>query len=99
MAEILGAPRIAVRARPTSAVRSPDWHRSRSRSWRVSIRRQDPRRHTDANTNRVVGVALVRDEGVIASPEPDQDLVGGDVLVVIGTSEGISKARAIVEAQ
>jgi TrkA domain protein len=44
-------------------------------------------------------VALVRDDHVLASPEPSQDLVADDVLVIIGTREGISKARAILEAR
>ncbi|HUV47881.1 MAG TPA: TrkA C-terminal domain-containing protein, partial [Actinomycetes bacterium] len=43
-------------------------------------------------------VALVRDDRVIASPLPTQDLIAGDVLVVIGTSDGIAKVRTLFEA-
>jgi TrkA domain protein len=43
-------------------------------------------------------VALVRDDQVIASPDPAQDLRAHDVLVVIGTTEGIDKARALLGA-
>jgi TrkA domain protein len=41
-------------------------------------------------------VAVVRDEDVIASPGPDEVLRAGDILVVIGTSEGIAGVTAIV---
>lgn len=42
-------------------------------------------------------VAIVRGDEVLASPGPEEMLRGGDVLVVIGTAEGIAAARHIVE--
>ena len=40
----------------------------------------------------------MRGDNVIASPTPDEVLKQGDVLVVIGTHEGISGVRAIIES-
>ncbi|MBB6416185.1 cation:proton antiporter regulatory subunit [Streptomyces sp. AK010] len=42
-------------------------------------------------------VAVVRGEEVIASPGPAQGLRAGDVLVVVGTREGIAGVQRIVE--
>lgn len=42
-------------------------------------------------------VAIVRGDEVLASPGPGELLHGGDVLVVIGTADGIAAARLIVE--
>lgn len=42
-------------------------------------------------------VAVVRGEEVIASPTPDVQLHAGDVLVVIGTADGIAGVERIVE--
>ena len=42
-------------------------------------------------------VAIVRGDEVLASPGPEEVLHGGDVLVVIGTADGIAAARHIVE--
>jgi TrkA domain protein len=41
-------------------------------------------------------VAIVRGDDVIASPTPDEVLRAGDVLVVIGTLEGIAAVGRIV---
>ena len=41
-------------------------------------------------------VALVRDQEVVAAPHPDEQLRAGDVLVVMGTEEGITAARRIL---
>jgi TrkA domain protein len=43
-------------------------------------------------------VALVRGQDVLASPGPDTPLEAGDVLVVIGTEDGIAGVRRIVGA-
>ena len=99
MAEILGAPRIAVRladlSREVPGLASEQVEiGQRSRFDGQSLGDTRLRTRTGASV-----VALVRDDRVIASPEPGQDLAGGDVLVVIGTTEGIAKARAILEAQ
>ncbi len=42
-------------------------------------------------------VAVVRDEQVLASPGPDEMLHANDVLVVIGTADGIAAVRQLVE--
>lgn len=42
-------------------------------------------------------VAIVRDEQVLASPGPDEMLEANDVLVVIGTADGIAAVRQLVE--
>ncbi|HEX5017578.1 MAG TPA: cation:proton antiporter regulatory subunit [Actinomycetes bacterium] len=99
MAEILGAPRIAVKladlTREIPGLASEQIEIARgSRFDGKTLGDTQMRTRTGSSV-----VALVRDDVVLASPEPSQDLVGGDVLVVIGTDEGISKARAILEAQ
>jgi len=42
-------------------------------------------------------VAIVRDEDVLASPGPSEVLRGNDVLVVIGTEDGIAGVRQIID--
>lgn len=42
-------------------------------------------------------VAIVRADQVLASPGPEELLFAGDVLVVIGTDEGIAAVRQLVE--
>lgn len=42
-------------------------------------------------------VAIVRDDQVLASPGPDQVLRAGDILVVIGTADGLVAVRQLVE--
>ncbi len=42
-------------------------------------------------------VAIVRDEQVLASPGPAEVLHAGDVLVVIGTEDGIAGVQRIVD--
>lgn len=42
-------------------------------------------------------VAIVRGDEVLASPGPNEILLGGDVLVVIGTADGIAAVRHLVE--
>jgi TrkA domain protein len=98
MAEILGAPRIAVKVadlgREIPGLTSEQVEiAERSKFDGKTLGDTALRTRTGASV-----VALVRDDRVYASPEPNQDLVAGDVLVVIGTTEGISKARAILEA-
>jgi len=41
-------------------------------------------------------VAVVRGQSVIASPRPAQVLLGGDILVVVGTEAGIAGVRGIL---
>lgn len=99
MAEILGAPRIAVKLADLSqeipGLSSEQVEISTgSRFDGATLGDTELRTRTGSSV-----VALVREDQVLASPEPAQGLVGGDVLVVIGTRDGISKARAILEAQ
>lgn len=41
-------------------------------------------------------VAVVREDVVIPSPTPDEVLLGGHSLVVIGTAQGIERARGVL---
>ncbi|SFD61998.1 TrkA domain protein [Streptomyces aidingensis] len=41
-------------------------------------------------------VAVLRRSGAVPSPAPDFRLAGGDVLIVIGTREGVDAAAAIL---
>lgn len=42
-------------------------------------------------------VAIVRGEEVLASPGPEEELRGNDILVVIGTDDGIAAVRHLVD--
>lgn len=98
VAEILGAPRIAERFADLTkevpglsagqiAVPAGSGHAGR------------PLGHTRARTRTGASiVAIVRGDTVIASPAPDETLLAEDVLVVIGTHEGINGVRAIIES-
>ncbi|MFC4610466.1 cation:proton antiporter regulatory subunit [Streptomyces maoxianensis] len=97
VAEILGAPRIAERfADLTKEVPG-------LLSGQVEVRASSPYAdqplgRTQARTRTGASiVAIVRDAGVIASPAPDQVLRAGDVLVVIGTRDGIAGVEQIVQ--
>jgi TrkA domain protein len=96
MAEILGAPRIAVKladlSREIPGLASEQIEITAGSGF-------DGRTLGDTHARTRTGssvVALVRDDRVIASPLPSQDLQAGDVLVVIGTSEGIAKIRTLL---
>ena len=43
-------------------------------------------------------VAIVRGDDVIASPSPDELLLAGDRLVVIGTADGVAEVRELLGA-
>jgi TrkA domain protein len=97
LAQILGAPRIAERfADLTREV--PGLH-----AGQVEIRADSPfvdRPLGDTRARTRTGasiVAIVRDEEVLASPGPAEMLHAGDVLVVIGTEDGIAGVERIVE--
>ena len=97
LAQILGAPRIAERfADLTREVPG-------LRAGRVEIRPDSPyaaRPLGDTKARTRTGasiVAIVRDEDVLASPGPEEILHGGDVLVVIGTDDGIAGVETIVD--
>lgn len=97
VAEILGAPRIAERfADLTKEVPG-------LLSGQVDVRAgspyvDQPLGRTRARTRTGASiVAIVRGEDVIASPAPDRVLRAGDVLVVIGTRDGIAGVEQIVQ--
>jgi TrkA domain protein len=97
LAQILGAPRIAERfADLTREVPGLN-------AGRVEIRPNSPfvdRPLGDTRARTRTGasiVAIVRDEEVLASPGPAETLRAEDVLVVIGTEDGIAGVEHIVE--
>ncbi|MFF7452285.1 MULTISPECIES: TrkA C-terminal domain-containing protein [unclassified Streptomyces] len=97
LAEILGAPRIAERfADLTREVPGLS-------AGQVEVRAGSPfadRALGDTRARTRTGasiVAVVRGEDVIASPGPGQTLRTGDILVAIGTREGIAGVQRIVE--
>lgn len=96
VAEILGAPRIAERfADLTKEVPG-------LAAGQVEVRAGSPfdgRPLGDTRARTRTGasiVAMVRGEEVIASPTPQSFLLGGDILVVIGTHEGIEGVERII---
>ncbi|MCV7250985.1 cation:proton antiporter regulatory subunit [Mycolicibacterium fluoranthenivorans] len=97
LAQILGAPRIAERfADLTRAVPGLDAGQVRIRADSPFVDRAlgDTRARTRTGASIV---AIVRDEEVLASPGPAEPLRAGDVLVVIGTEDGISGVERIVD--
>ncbi|WMX43717.1 cation:proton antiporter regulatory subunit [Streptomyces roseicoloratus] len=96
VAEILGAPRIAERfADLTKEV--PGLGSGQVEVRPGSAYDGQPLGATRARTLTGASiVAVVRGEEVIASPTPQQLLRGGDVLVVIGTHEGIAGVDRII---
>ncbi|WP_229820901.1 MULTISPECIES: TrkA C-terminal domain-containing protein [Streptomyces] len=97
LAEILGAPRIAERfADLTREVPGLGAGQVEVRPGSPFAGR--PLGETRARTRTGASiVAVVRGEDVIASPGPAQRLRAGDVLVVIGTREGITGVQHIVQ--
>jgi TrkA domain protein len=98
MAEILGAPRIAVKladlSREVPGLASEQIEITPGSAY-------DGKTLGDTQARTRTGssvVALVRDDKVIASPLPSQGLQAGDVLVVIGTADGIAKIRTLLGA-
>lgn len=96
LAQILGAPRISERfADLTREVPGLN-------AGQIEVPEGSPyagRRLGDTRTRTRTGasiVAIVRDEDVVASPPPDTPIRAGDVLVVVGTFEGIEGVEAIV---
>lgn len=97
LAQILGAPRLVERfADLTKEVPGLD-------AGQVEIVPSSPfvdRPLGDTKARTRTGasiVAIVRDEEVLASPGPTEVLHAEDVLVVIGTENGIAGVRRIVE--
>jgi TrkA domain protein len=97
LAQILGAPRIAERfADLTREV--PGLNAGQVAVHPGSPFVDRPLGDTKARTRTGASiVAIVRDEDVMPSPGPAEMLRAGDVLVVIGTEDGISKVEEIVD--
>lgn len=96
VAEILGAPRIAERfADLTREV--PGLSAGQVEIPAGSPYAGQPLGETRARTRTGASiVAIVRGEAVIPSPGPAEPLAGGDVLVVIGTHEGIAAVERLI---
>lgn len=97
MAQILGAPRIVERfADLTKEVPGLDAGQVEIVAGSGFVDR--PLGETRARTRTGASiVAIVRDEQVLASPGPAEVLHAGDVLVVIGTQDGIAGVQNIVD--
>ncbi len=97
LAEILGAPRIAERfADLTKEV--PGLVSGQVEVHAGSPYDGRPLGETRARTRTGASiVAIVRGDEVIASPAPQNALMQGDTLVVIGTLEGITGVKQIVQ--
>ena len=96
LAQIFGAPRIAERfADLTREV--PGLHAGQVEVGAESPYSGRPLGETRARTRTGASiVAVVRDDRVLASPGPDEVLRPADVLVVIGTDDGIAGVQDIV---
>jgi TrkA domain protein len=97
VAQILGAPRIAERF--TELAREvPGLEAGQIRILPGSPFVDRPLGDTRARTRTGSSiVAIVRNEEVLASPGPAETLRARDVLIVIGTEEGIAGVEQIVE--
>ena len=97
LAQILGAPRLVERfADLTKEVPGLDAGQVEIVATSPFVDR--PLGDTKARTRTGASiVAIVRDEEVLASPGPAEVLHADDVLVVIGTEDGIARVRRIVD--
>jgi TrkA domain protein len=97
VAQILGAPRIAERF--TELTRElPGLEAGQVQIQPDSPFVDRPLGDTRARTRTGASiVAIVRDENVLASPGPAEVLRARDVLIVIGTEEGIAGVEQIVD--
>lgn len=96
VAEILGAPRITDRAMDLTR-EIPGLQTGQVPVPAGSAFAGRPLGTTRARTRTGASVvAIVRPEGVLVSPSPEEQLRAGDVLVVIGAAEAIDAVRAIV---
>lgn len=96
VAEILGAPRVTQRfadlSREVPGLRSA----------RLTVRAGSPfdaRPLGETRARTLTGcsiVAVVRDADVVTSPEPHEVLHGGDVLVVIGSQQGLEQLETLL---
>ncbi|RPK80703.1 Ammonium/H(+) antiporter subunit AmhM [Streptomyces sp. ADI98-10] len=96
LAEILGAPRIAERfADLTKEVPGLSAGQVEVLAGTPFVGRPLGESRARTRTGASI-VAIVRDEEVIPSPGPEKVLSAGDVLVVIGTREGIAAVDRLV---
>jgi TrkA domain protein len=97
VAQILGAPRIAERftelAREIPGLEAGQVHVTADSPF---VDRPLGDTHARTRTGASI-VAIVRDEDVLASPGPAEMLRARDVLIVIGTEEGIAGVEQIVD--
>ncbi|WP_313675421.1 cation:proton antiporter regulatory subunit [Mycolicibacterium sp.] len=97
MAQILGAPRM-VESYADLTKEVPGLDAGQVEVGSHSPYAGRPLGDTQARTRTGASiVAVVRDEQVLASPGPDEMLHAHDVLVVIGTADGIVAVRQLVE--
>jgi TrkA domain protein len=97
VAQILGAPRIAERfTELTREVPGLEAGRVHIQPGGLFVDRPLGDTHARTRTGASI-VAIVRDEDVLASPGPAETLRAGDVLIVIGTEEGIAGVEQIVD--
>jgi K+:H+ antiporter subunit KhtT len=97
LAQILGAPRMVERfADLTKEVPGLDAGQAEIAPGSPFVGRALGETRARTRTGASI-VAIVRDEQVLASPGPDEVLHAHDVLIVIGTAEGIAGVRQIVD--
>ncbi len=97
LAQILGAPRIVERfADLTKEVPGLDAGQVKIVAGSGFVDRLLGETRARTRTGASI-VAIVRDETVLASPGPSEVLRAGDVLVVIGTQDGIAGVQQIIE--
>jgi TrkA domain protein len=97
VAQILGAPRIAERfTELTREVPGLEAGQVHIRPGSPFAGRPLGDTHARTRTGASI-VAIVRDEDVLASPGPAETLNERDVLIVIGTQEGIAGVEQIVD--
>lgn len=96
LAEILGAPRIAVKfadlSREVPGLVSEQFVLTADSPY-AGRKLGDTKARTRTGTSIV---AIVRDDSVHASPGPDEPLIAEDILVVIGTVEGLRTLRELL---
>ncbi|MDA0636408.1 cation:proton antiporter regulatory subunit [Nonomuraea sp. MCN248] len=96
LAQVFGAPRIAERFADLTR-ELPGLSSAPVRVTPASPYAGSPLGHTRVRTRTGASiVAIVRGPDVIASPGPGEVLRAADVLIVVGTSEGIDGAKRII---
>lgn len=93
LADVLGAPRIAEGMLDFTR-EIPGLESARFRLEEGSAYAGRPLGATKARTRTGCSiVAIARADDVIAAPGPDDQLLGGDILVAIGSQEGLAQLR------